>query len=304
MTFISTTATTAKPTKMVFDTRGMVQHYRRIYNAKPSPEIARTRASSATRKRPSTAGNSSRSLSRRSTSFQSLNRQTPCFDGGLNFANDVGWLGLMSYNGLEGYPSAAGRPHGQQLQQQQQQQPLARRPFSANVAPAQRSKSNLMSSGASRRAAMQKSARPNSALVASRMTTKKQDPGARMRPGSGHFQAASNYHHDDDDVDDDQGFNFDRFSDQHASNFHRQRLVRRRDVTNDVDDVRRFGSMHSLNHLGFVAPVSTGLRRTTSLSERIDDFLDAVQREEEQLQHQRQVAQLMSGRSTGRTNTR
>ena len=148
---------------MVFDTRGMVQHYRRIYNAKPSPEIARTRASSGSRKRPATAGASSRGLSRRSTSFQSLN-QPAWINDGQNGWSDDGWAGSTNFDGLDDYSRVPRVP---------------RRPYSANVVP-QKSSGSFAAPNSGKRGPGQRPARPSSAVAApSQFYQRKQDPRSR-----------------------------------------------------------------------------------------------------------------------------
>lgn len=168
---------------MVLDSRGMIQHYRRIYNAKPSPEIARTRTSSSSRRRPATAGGSSRGLSRRSTSFQSLNESSWLADWSNNGWGNADWTGSVD---AQPWP-----PNVQRVPTvQRQQDPSHRRPYSANVATAPKPKglvSNFDASGSGRRGVMPpKSNRPSSAVVASQL---KQDlrqrrARGRLRPSS------------------------------------------------------------------------------------------------------------------------
>ncbi len=127
---------------MVYDTRGMVQHYKRIYNAKPSPEIARTRASSANKRKPRPGSSSSGLPPRRSASFQSLNQESIWFNNGTNSRqgdwSHADWLATYpathgSYDrfNFENFSDVSRQQPipPQQLQQQQR----GRRPFSATV---------------------------------------------------------------------------------------------------------------------------------------------------------------------------
>ena len=264
---------------MVLDSRGMIQHYRRIYNAKPSPEIAKTRTSSSNRRRPATAGASSSRLSRRSTSFQSLNESAWISDwtNGWGIAEWAGSVNDQAWQNVSRVPSV-----------QKQQDLSRRRPYSAHTAATLKPKvSNFDASLSGKKGMLQKSMRPSSAVATSQM---KQDPRQRrtrrLRPSSTAeiFRSANN----DERIRSDEKDNFLSYR-----------------------DMKRFNSMHDLNNFdtrGVFSTEEVGLRRTTSLSERIDTFLESVHREEEQLQHllaQRQhQAQLFSSRGGGSRNTR
>ena len=274
---------------MVYDTRGMIQHYKRIYNAKPSPEIARTRASSATAKLRPRTGSSSRELSRRSTSFQSL-QEPVWFSDGFNSRQgdwsedaDGGWMGNGGNDRRQlNEFSRPQRPQGQTDFVQNR-----RRPFSANV-------SRL--NGSSGQLNVERQALPKPRPMSAAQSKPETRPRRRrlLRPSStsgGHYQSSSSAA--------EEGHLHQRLnlnakspyaSDQHLT--HDRMLM-----------AKRFSSMHDLNGLGVQPSMSSmdqvGLRRTTSLSDRIDSFLQAVHKEEEQqllLQQHRQAQ--MRGRTS------
>ena len=191
---------------MVFDTRGMVQHYKRIYNAKPSPEIARTRASSANKRRPRPGSSSSGLHPRRSASFQSLNQESVWFNNGLNSRqgdwSDAEWLATYpatngSYDrfNFENF-SDVSRQQQQQPQPKQQQQQRGRRPFSATV-----ERRGLTSKEPSNRirnveSDLRRNSRPYSAnvVVTANAASRQQDlrpKRRRLRPGSSNCMSST-----------------------------------------------------------------------------------------------------------------